>query len=195
VVEKRAAPAGSGYREQAQEEWIVSALEAEPLGADLDLALRGGLVTATPAWWFFLPLLVSLLACVLGGVLLMDRTPPLSGEPIPATGLVEGLDAPLSRTARITEVAEWPGRVVVEPTHRSQQTCHIEVICGGTEIYPGSGGYTRCLSSAAGAVVGEDTSMDDGDPAIRLDTRSGRVVVRARGGVSDRSVTIGLQGE
>jgi hypothetical protein len=75
---------------------------------------------------------------------------------------------------------------------RSPQTCHVELRCGGTEIYPGSGAYTRCLSSAPGGVVGEDTSMDDGDPAMRIDTRSGRVVVRARGGIRDRSVTVEL---
>ena len=200
VVEQRVRPASGGYREVAHESWIVTAQKAEALGADLERALRGDPGADAPALLFLVPLLVCFAVSALGSYVLTDRTPALSRGPIPAAGLVEGLDRPLSLSGRIAEVSEWPGlqagdpcTVVVEPTGRSDQTCHVQVSCAGSEIYPGSGGYLRCLSSASGAIVGEDTSMTDGDPAMRIDTRSGRVVVRVSGGANGRSATVKLQ--
>lgn len=200
-VEKRPKRDGGAYRELEHEDWIASCVQCEALGTDLERALRVEPREPMRAWLYPVPLLVCLGGALLGGWAFVDRTPPMSGEPIPATGLVEGLDVAVSRTGRVEEVTAWPGlavddpcRVLVEPTHRSSQTCSIEIHCGGgTDVYPaGSGGYTRCLTSASGELVAEDTSMDDGDPAMRIDTRTGKVLVRARGGVNDWSVTIAL---
>lgn len=200
IIEQRAKPTSGGYREVELEDVLTTAQRAEALGPDLERGARGELSGDPPAWLFPVPLVVCVAGSVLGGVVLADAAPPLSGRPIPATGLVEKLDFALVRVGQVAESTAWPGLEVgypcsvrVEPTGRSQQTCHVAVSCGGLDVYPGgSGGYTRCISSRSGAIVGEDTSMDDGDPAIRLDTRIDRVVVRARAGVRDRSVTIAL---
>jgi hypothetical protein len=186
VIEQRPSPSGGDYRTATHEVWIASVDRAEGLGADIDRALR---VDATASVRIVECLAVAL-ACVaiplVGAVMLRDAWPPMTGDPIPPTGLVERLDVAVVRMGRVEEVVGWSGVsagascvVHVEPTHRTGQTCHLRVDCGTLELYPGNGaGYARCVSSAVGAVVGEDTSMTDGDPAVRVDTRTGKVVVR-----------------
>ena len=198
-IEQRPVPTTSDYRTTALEPWLTHLSVASDLGADLDRALRVEPRAPLSVTTWLVPFVLWAVVLLGVGALLRDRWPALSGAPIPPTGLVERLDAQVVRTGRVEEVAGWPSvktdapcTVTLEPAHGSGQTCHVSVVCGTSDLYPGEGqGYTRCLSSASGAIVGEDTNLMDGDPAIRVDTRVKKVIVRAHG-VSDQRVTIAL---
>ena len=73
--------------------------------------------------------------------------------------------------------------VVVEPVRRiGGFNCRVTVTCDGHTYYGGEqlGGFLRCDAVAGRYLGGVDTDPLDGDPAIDLDLRRGRIQIEAR---------------
>lgn len=72
--------------------------------------------------------------------------------------------------------------VRVLPVRDSGFNCLVRVVCGGTVVYPNpsqTAGYLSCSIDESGGIAGADTAPTsaDGDPAIRLDPATGRVMI------------------
>lgn len=72
-------------------------------------------------------------------------------------------------------------RFDIRAVDRGSLPCNAQIACGGRLLYGGpQAGYIDCRFSAPNGVVGEDTQTtgQDGDPAVRIDTGAGTVTIR-----------------
>ena len=181
VFDERPSPTGGGYRTAALTAWLVQSADIERLGPDIDRALAEQTDTPFPARVLAVSTLGGLALAVAGGWALVDRLPPLSGPPLPPTALLASFEHPRSLAGVVASVEGWPGpqagdacTVTVSPAS-SDHNCSLSISCAGHQVYGGgTKGFTRCLTSAQGDLLAHDTSYKEGDPSLRLDTRTAK---------------------
>ncbi|MDQ3032001.1 MAG: hypothetical protein M3Y87_06265 [Myxococcota bacterium] len=144
-------------------------------------------------------------AAMIGGVALASTMMIAAGGPCGAHRSRAHLPPMVQTFERVGHVVEGSDPAIAQPgevcTVRREPAiggggldCRIEIRCGEHTIYGASpeSGYVRC----AGRQVIRDSQFTarDGDPAMELDLRHGRVVVEEQLGLGTQRVEIALSG-
>jgi hypothetical protein len=111
------------------------------------------------------------------GDVLLDpvQRPAYSITAAARTGVVKVVEGSPSAAAGATCT------VLLTRERAANQSCRVRVRCGGAELYgAGSGGYAMCTFTGARVqqVTEEQTTKQDGDPAMELDLAANNITVR-----------------